>query len=158
MAQAIERRQARGVLKNGIMLIPDFLKLLVRMFKDSRIPMADKALLIGTIVYAISPLDIVPDFIPFVGQIDDIYLIAIVVLRMLNRAPDEVMREHWDNAGNLPAIVSKISKAAQYFLPKRIRHILLGRVEIGLSGKEPILTSPATPEPIENRRRRSMKS
>jgi hypothetical protein len=66
-----------------------------------------------------------------------------------------VIREHWDNAGNLPVIVSKISKAAQYFLPKRIRHILLGRVEIGLSGKDPILTSPATPEAIENRRRRT---
>ena len=158
MAQIVERRQARGILKNGIMLIPDFLKLLMRMFRDGRVPMADKALLIGTIVYAISPLDIVPDFIPFVGQIDDIYLIAIVLLRMLNRAPDEVIAEHWDNTGNLPAIVNRISRAAQYFLPKRVRHILLGRVEIGRTGKEPLFTSPAEPEYINDRRRPRMKS
>jgi uncharacterized membrane protein YkvA (DUF1232 family) len=139
------------------MLIPDFLKLLLRMFKDSRVSTADKALLIGTIVYAITPLDILPDFIPFVGQIDDIYLIAIGLLRMLNRTPDEVIQEHWDNAGNLPAMVNRISRAAQYFLPRRIRHMLLGRAEIGRPGREPILTSPAEPESINDRRRRKLK-
>lgn len=157
MAQVAERRQARGVVKNGIMLIPDFLKLLIRMFRDGRVPMADKALLIGTIVYAITPLDLIPDFIPFVGQIDDIYLIAIVLLRMLNRTPDEVIQEHWDNGGNLPSIVNRISRAAQYFLPRRIRHILLGRVEIGRAGKEPFFTSPAEPEHIHDRRRRKLR-
>ena len=158
MAQVVERRQARGILKNGIMLIPDFLKLLMRMFRDGRVSAADKALLIGTVVYAISPIDIMPDFIPFLGQIDDIYLIALVVLRMLNRTPDEVIREHWDNGGNLPAIVNKISRAAQYFLPRRIRHVLLGRVEIGARGKEPLFTSPAEPELISDRRKRRLKS
>ena len=154
MAADLERKEARGVLRSGIMLIPDFLKLLARLFKDSRVPAADKALLIGTIVYAIVPLDLVPDVIPFVGQIDDIYLIALVLLRLLTRTPDEVIHEHWDNRGNLPAIVSKIARAARFILPKRIRHILLGRVEIGPARQSAILTSPAEPESIESRRRR----
>ncbi len=156
MAAEFERKQARGVLKSGIMLIPDFLKLLVRLFKDTRVPAADKALLIGTIVYAIVPLDLVPDVIPFVGQIDDIYLIALVILRLLTRTPDEVIREHWDNRGNLPAIVTKIARAARFVLPKRIRYILLGRVEIGPAREGAILTSPAEPESIESRRRRNI--
>src|SRR5919109_964533 len=125
-----ERKEARGILRSALMLIPNFLKLLFRLFKDSRVPLAEKALLIGVIAYVISPLDLIPDFVPFVGQVDDLYLIALVVLRLLTRTSDDVLRAHWDGRGDLVATVDKIDRAARYILPKRIRNILLGRVEI----------------------------
>ncbi len=150
----IERKQARGFLRQTILLIPNFIKLLFRLFKDKRVPLAEKALLIGTIAYVVSPLDFIPDLIPFVGQVDDLYLIALVVLRMLGRTDDDVLREHWDGSGDLAAVVGKISRAAQYVLPKRIRHILLGRVEIAPQVKGGLLSSPSQPEPIENYRKK----
>ena len=72
----IERKQARGFLKNVITLIPNFLKLLFRLFKDGRVPATEKAFLIGAIAYVISPIDLIPDVIPFVGQVDDLYLVS----------------------------------------------------------------------------------
>jgi uncharacterized membrane protein YkvA (DUF1232 family) len=120
--------------------------------RDARVPAAEKALLIGTIVYVISPLDLLPDFVPFLGQVDDIYLLSLVVLRLLARTPSEVITEHWDGRGDLPRVVDKILKAAKYILPSRIRHILLGRVEIGSKSKGVLLSSPAEPESIETRR------
>ncbi|MGE0102326.1 MAG: YkvA family protein [Blastocatellales bacterium] len=147
-----ERKKARGFLRQTVLLIPNFVKLLARLFKDSRVPMAEKALLVGTIAYVISPLDFIPDLIPFVGQVDDLYLIAIVLLRMLGRTDDDVLREHWDGTGDLVGVVDRISWAAQYVLPKRIRHILLGRVEIAPQVKGGLLSSPSRPEPIEEHR------
>jgi uncharacterized membrane protein YkvA (DUF1232 family) len=148
-----ERKEARGILRSALMLVPNFLKLLYRLFKDSRVPLAEKALLIGVIAYIVSPLDLIPDFVPFVGQVDDLYLIALVVLRLLTRTGDDVLREHWDGRGDLAATVDKIDRAARYILPKRIRHILLGRVEIAPQIKGGLLSSPSAPEEIEVERK-----
>jgi uncharacterized membrane protein YkvA (DUF1232 family) len=155
----IETKQARGFLMSVIMLIPDFLKLLGRLFRDSRVPTTEKALLVGTIIYVISPIDLIPDFIPFIGQVDDLYLVALVLLRMLARTDDDVLRQHWDGRGDLSSIVDKIVRAAQYVLPKRVQRILLGRIEIAPQIKGGLLSSPAVVEDIEaareKQRRRS---
>jgi uncharacterized membrane protein YkvA (DUF1232 family) len=149
MTKQGERKRARGVLRNAILLLPNFLKLFFRLLKDGRVPSAEKAMVVGAIVYVISPLDLIPDFIPFVGEVDDLYLIAMVLLRMLIRAPDEALREHWDGGGDLARIVGRIAQAAQYILPKRIRRILIGRAEIAPQVKGGLLSSPATPDEVE---------
>ena len=145
-----ERRQARGFLKEALLLIPNFLKLLYRLFKDGRVPVAEKALLVGAIVYIVSPLDLIPDVLPFIGEVDDLYLVALTVLRLLNRAPDTAIREHWDGRGDIAGVVQKIVRAAQYVLPSRVQRILLGRVEIAPKVKKGgLIASPAAPEDIE---------
>jgi uncharacterized membrane protein YkvA (DUF1232 family) len=145
-AATIERRKARGVLRNAALLIPNFLKLLYRLFKDSRVPKAEKALLVGALVYVISPLDLLPDVIPFVGQVDDLYLVSLTLLRLLNRAPDEAIYEHWDGGGDLPRILNGVVRAAKFVLPRRVARILLGRVEVGPKFARKLLSSPAHPE------------
>lgn len=148
-----ERKHQRGVLREAMTFIPNFLKLLYRLFIDSRAPLAEKALLAGTIIYVVSPLDFIPDLFPFIGQVDDLYLVALVVLRLLSRTNDELLREHWDGGVDLGALVGRIERGARYFLPRRIREILLGRVEIAPQVKGGLIASPAAPEDIEAERR-----
>lgn len=148
------RRKAKGFLRSSIMLIPNFLKLMGRLFKDSRVPLAEKAMLVGAIAYVISPLDLLPDVIPVIGQVDDLYLIGLVVLRLLARTDDAVLQEHWDGRGDLVSIVNKILRAAQYVLPKRMQRILLGRVDIAPKIKGGIISSPAAVEDIDDARGR----
>jgi uncharacterized membrane protein YkvA (DUF1232 family) len=148
-----ERKHRRGVLREAATLIPNFLKLFYRLFKDSRAPLAEKALLAGTIIYVVSPLDFIPDLIPFVGQVDDLYLVALVVLRLLSRTDDEALREHWDGGGDLAALVGRVERAARYVLPRRIRRILLGRVEIAPQFEGGLFASPSAPDDIEVERR-----
>jgi uncharacterized membrane protein YkvA (DUF1232 family) len=148
-----ERKHRRGVLREAATLIPNFLKLLYRLFKDSRAPLAEKALLAGTIIYVVSPLDFIPDLIPFVGQVDDLYLVALVVLRLLSRTDDQALREHWDGGGDLAALVGRIERAARYVLPRSIRRILLGRVEIAPQFEGGLIASPSAPDDIEVERR-----
>lgn len=152
------RKQARGFLKGVITLIPNFLKLLVRLFKDSRVPVAEKAMLVGAIVYVVSPLDLLPDVIPFIGQVDDVYLVALVLLRLLSRTDEDVLREHWSGAGDLVSVVDKIVRAARYVLPKRVQGILLGKVDLAPQIKDGLLSSPAAPESIEAARQRDRAS
>ncbi|MGH9801317.1 MAG: YkvA family protein [Blastocatellia bacterium] len=148
------RKEAKGFLRGVIMLIPNFLKLLFRLFKDSRVPMAEKAMLIGAIAYVISPLDLIPDVIPVIGQVDDLYLVGLVVLRLLARTDDGVLQEHWDGRGDLASVVNKIVRAAQYILPKRMQRILLGRVDIAPKIQGGLMSSPAAIEDIEDVRER----
>lgn len=148
------RKEAKGFLKGVIMLIPNFLKLLYRLFKDSRVPMAEKAMVIGAIAYVVSPLDLLPDVIPFIGQVDDLYLIGLVVLRLLARTDDAVIQEHWDGRGDLASLVNKIVRAAQYILPKKMQRILLGRVDIAPKIKGGLMSSPAAVEDIDDARER----
>lgn len=146
-----ERKRARGILREALLLIPNFLKLLYRLFRDSRVPKAEKALLVGAIIYVISPLDLIPDVIPFVGEVDDLYLAALTVIRLLNRAPDAVIREHWDGRGDIAGVVDKVVRAAQFVLPKRVQRILLGRVELAPKVvKGGLLSSPAAAEEFED--------
>jgi uncharacterized membrane protein YkvA (DUF1232 family) len=149
-----ERRQARGFLREALMLIPNLLKLLYRLLKDSRVPLAEKALLVGTIVYVVSPLDFIPDVIPFIGEVDDLYLVALSLLRLLSRTSDNVLQEHWDGKSDLVGLVDKIARAAQYVLPKRVQRILLGRVDIAPKVAGGLVSSPAAPESIEAARER----
>src|SRR6266498_653159 len=126
-------KHRRGVLREAATLIPNFLKLLYRLFKDPRAPLAEKALLAGTIIYVISPLDFIPDLFPFIGQVDDLYLVSLVVLRLLSRTNEEILREHWDGGSDLAALVGRVERAPQF--------------EGGL------FASPAAPDDIEVERR-----
>jgi uncharacterized membrane protein YkvA (DUF1232 family) len=92
--------------------------------------------------------------IPFIGQVDDLYLIALVVLRLLARTDDDILHEHWDGRGDLASLVNKIVRAAQYVLPKAMQRILLGRVDIAPKIKGGLISSPASVEDIDDARER----
>ena len=49
----------------------------------------------GAIVFAVVPIDFIPDMLAFVGQIDDAYLISLSLLRLLTVSDARVVREHW---------------------------------------------------------------
>lgn len=153
MAENESNSNARGFLKEALMLLPNFVKLLYRLLLDSRVPLAEKTLLVGVIAYVVSPLDFIPDVIPFIGQVDDLYLVALMLLRLLSRTDDAVLTEHWEGRGDLVRVIDRIEQAARYVLPKRVQAILLGRVEIAPRVKGGLLSSPAAPEDLEQRRR-----
>ena len=121
---------ARRRLKNLLLFIPNMLLLCVRLLTDSRVPKTEKALVAGAIVYAIIPFDLIPDMIPFVGQVDDAYLIALTLLRLMERTEARVLREHWNGGGDVVQLIEAMSLMTAKLLPKRIRRILTSRVEV----------------------------
>ena len=63
---------ARDTLKELALFLPNFVILLKRLMTDPRVPRKSKLILGGTILYLVSPVDVVPDFVPGLGQLDDI--------------------------------------------------------------------------------------
>jgi uncharacterized membrane protein YkvA (DUF1232 family) len=85
--------------------IPDCLVLTHRLLRDPRVPRRRKLLLLALIAYLASPLDLVPDFIPVAGQLDDAILVALVLRAVLRSGGDALVREHWPGPQRSLAVV-----------------------------------------------------
>ena len=117
-------------MKNLLLFLPNLVALCWRLLTDSRVPKIEKALLGGAIIYAIVPLDFIPDFLPFIGQVDDTYLIALTLMRLLQSAPQEAVREHWHGGGDVIPVLDSIARVAPMILPKRVSRVLSSQVEM----------------------------
>jgi len=124
-----KRKEMRARMAEFLLFIPNLLWLLLSLLKDDRVSKMDKAILAGTIIYVVSPIDVIPDFIPFIGQVDDAYLLAISILRLLNRADRSVVLDHWHGSIDIKELVTNIASVAEYFLPRRIKNVLRGKIE-----------------------------
>lgn len=125
-----EKSESKNRIKNALMFLPNMVKLLGKMMTDGRVPVAEKALFVAAIVYVISPLDFIPDIFPFIGQVDDLYLVALVLLRLLNRTDEAVVRENWDGGGDIISLAKTIASIAPRLLPQRVTRILSSEVEL----------------------------
>lgn len=75
--------------------IPDCLILVRRLLGDDRVSRRSKLLLAALIVYLAMPIDLVPDFIPVAGQLDDAIIVAFVLRHLVRAAGPDLLREHW---------------------------------------------------------------
>ena len=76
-------------------IIPDCLMLLRALLRDPRVPRRRKLLLAALLAYLAMPIDLVPDFIPIAGQLDDAIVVALVLRAVLRSAGPELLCEHW---------------------------------------------------------------
>ena len=130
-----EKRAIRGRMGSFVMFLPNLARLLGRLLKDVRVPTAEKALFVGAIVYFVMPVDLIPDIFPFIGQVDDVYLIALTLLRLISRTDERIVRQHWSGGGDIVALTESIANIAPMFLPKRVARVLSSRVELAPAGK-----------------------
>ena len=75
--------------------VPDCLVLFKRLLADPRVEWWRKALLVVVIIYLASPIDLVPDFIPVAGQLDDAVLVVIALRVLLHGSGPRLLAEHW---------------------------------------------------------------
>lgn len=115
-------------MKNCFLFIPRLLKLMGRLLGDPRVSKTDKTILAATIMYTLTPIDLLADFIPFSGLVDDSFLIALALTRLLYRAGEAPLREHWDGEGDIVALINTMRQVSAWLLPRRIYQRLLGKV------------------------------
>jgi uncharacterized membrane protein YkvA (DUF1232 family) len=107
----------RDTLREIALFLPNFLILLKRLFGDPRVPRKSKLILGATIVYLVSPIDVVPDFLPGVGQLDDLVVALLALHSILNRVDGEVVVEHWPGNENVIRMVRAGLSAVAQLVP-----------------------------------------
>jgi uncharacterized membrane protein YkvA (DUF1232 family) len=99
------RRDARALAG----FVPDCVVLFRRLLQDPRVPRRRKVLLAGLIGYLAMPLDLVPDFIPVAGQLDDAILAAVVLRLVLRAGGPELVKEHWPGPRSSLEVVLRLA-------------------------------------------------
>ena len=135
-ARPAKKSESKLRMRNFLMFLPNLVMLCGRLLTDKRVPTAEKALFAGAIIYAIMPLDFIPDVLPFIGQVDDIYLISLTLMRLITRTDESVVRKHWSGGGDIVALTDSIARLAPSLLPKRVTRVLSSKVELAPTGQK----------------------
>src|SRR5712691_7165372 len=151
----MRKSELKSRMKNLLMFLPNMVILCARLMIDSRVPRIERALLAGAVIYAIIPFDFIPDMIPFVGQIDDLFLISLTLLRLIDRTDDMIVREHWRGGGDIVQLAESAATIAPLLMPRRIARVLIAKVKPTAEGSglimnaakfEPVLVETREPE------------
>jgi uncharacterized membrane protein YkvA (DUF1232 family) len=106
--------------------LPNYLRLLGGLLMDRRVSATDKLLVAAAIAYIALPLDFIPDFIPFYGEVDDVFVLVMALQRLIGNAGRNVLYAHWSGALDDLAELNmrEALAAAAFFLPRSIRRKL----------------------------------
>lgn len=115
-----------GKLGEYLFMLPDFFILVCRLAIDKRVSSKQKMIVGGIIAYVIMPIDIIPDFIPIVGQIDDLVLVVLGLNLVLNEIDPKVLSDNWSGEGEVLDQMKKITSAAERFLDKNLLQRIKG--------------------------------
>ena len=108
-------------MKALLRALPDIARLIARLVTDPVLPRGIKIALAAALVYLVSPIDLIPDFIPFVGYLDDLLLAAVVVDGILNYVDRGVLLRYWPGS---PGSLDKAARAARvlaWWVPRRVK-------------------------------------
>ncbi len=114
-------RSRQEILKEALLLVPNLAKLLFRLLKDKRVPLGRRLSMAAVGAYVASPVDLIPDFVPVVGGVDDLLLLAFAIDYLLSASPEAVIDEHWDGSEDGLELVRGIASWGVEMLPDRFR-------------------------------------
>jgi uncharacterized membrane protein YkvA (DUF1232 family) len=115
-----EKGGKAGVLSEYLFLLPDFFILVTRLAIDNRVPAKKKVIVGAIITYMILPIDIIPDFIPVLGQLDDLLLAVYGLNLVLNDIDKQILIDNWSGEGNILDWLQTISAKAEQFMDRNI--------------------------------------
>lgn len=111
-------------LKDAIWALPNLVKLLARLLADPSVPLRRKILAGAAAGYVVAPIDLIPDFIPVIGQVDDLIVVALGLKHLIEGASEEVVREHWDGSEDVLQLVTNVIDWGAGLAPRALRRLL----------------------------------
>jgi uncharacterized membrane protein YkvA (DUF1232 family) len=108
-------------MKSLLKAIPDVIRVIGRLVGDPVLPRGVKIALAAALAYLMSPIDLIPDFVPVLGYLDDVLLAAVVVDGLLNYVDRKLILRYWPGS---PESLDKIGRAARLlaiWVPRRLK-------------------------------------
>ena len=107
-------------ISDYLFLLPDFFMLLFRLMKDERVEKKQKFFIVGVMAYVISPIDLIPDFIPIIGYVDDLVLVVFAINSLLNEIDIEIVQDNWSGDTAMLQKLKDVSAMADNYLDRNI--------------------------------------
>ena len=101
--------------------LPALAAMLARLVGDPALPRGVKIALAAAVVYLASPIDLIPDFIPFLGYVDDLLLAAIVLDGVLNFVDRDLLLRYWPGTERSLDALSRTSRTLAAWVPRRVK-------------------------------------
>jgi uncharacterized membrane protein YkvA (DUF1232 family) len=109
LAVYARRRPEILTMTDALRFLPDLLGLLRRLAADRLVPGAVRAALILLLAYLLSPVDLVPDFLPLIGYADDVLAVALVLRFTVRIAGTAAVERHWPGSPQGLAVVRRLA-------------------------------------------------
>jgi uncharacterized membrane protein YkvA (DUF1232 family) len=101
--------------------LPDIARLIARLVGDPVLPRAAKVALAAAAIYLASPLDLIPDFIPFLGYLDDALLAAVLVDGIVNYVDRGLVLKYWPGSPESLDRVARVARLLAAWVPRRLK-------------------------------------
>lgn len=101
----------KGSARELVTFVPHLIGLFRRLLGDPEVPRRAKVWLWVGVVWIASPLDLIPEFIPIVGPLDDVLVAAIILRRLVKASGPDLIRRHWSGDEGSLALLLRLSGA-----------------------------------------------
>jgi uncharacterized membrane protein YkvA (DUF1232 family) len=101
--------------------LPDLARLIAGLLGDPRLTRSAKIALAAAAVYLASPIDLVPDFIPFLGYLDDVLLAAVLVDGILNYVDRGLVLKYWPGSAASLETLARAARMLAVWVPRRLK-------------------------------------
>lgn len=96
-------------MKEALRLLPDLLILLRRLTADRTLQRGIRVRLFLLLIYLVSPIDLVPDFLPIIGYADDVIVVALVLRSVIRKAGNGPLERHWPGTPAGLALIQRLA-------------------------------------------------
>lgn len=94
LANRIRAPKDMGEVVDLMRRLPTYVRLVWALLRDGRVPAQQKLILVGIGAYIIFPIDLIPDFVPVLGQLDDLAVVLLGLDLFIRSAPEAIVEEH----------------------------------------------------------------
>ena len=101
--------------------LPDIVRAISGLAKDPVLPKAAKIALAAAVLYLVSPVDLIPDFIPVLGHLDDVFVAAIIVDGMLNFVNRGLVLKYWPGSPESLERLARSARVLAAWVPRRLK-------------------------------------
>ena len=123
----LENKKVSPRVRDYLLLLPDLFTLVIRLAGDTRVSAPLRRQLVFALAYVISPVDVIPDFITGLGLLDDAFVLAFILERLveiMGQAGEEILREHWEGPQNILETIQWALRGANAVLNPNILGVL----------------------------------
>ena len=122
-------------MKDLLLALPRLGRMLISLAADRDVPTAAKVVLAAMAVYLVSPIDLIPDFVPWLGYLDDVILAAVVVDGVLNYVDRALLLRYWPGSADSLERLAAVARRLARWVPNRVKARIFGSPSLSLKGR-----------------------